>query len=228
MKVVLLPGLDGTGILFKPFIEALSGDIEAQVIPYPPNKKMSYPELVNFVLAKLPSECFILVAESFSGPIAYQVALKKPEHLLSVIFVATFLTPPKKKLLNLTQIIPTRLFLKVSIPNVIIKKYLFGSSVGQEIISLFEKSLKIVSSGVLSFRLGEISNLKGNIIPCNIKATYIQATDDKLVSISSLEAFKKVCKNLTIFRIEGTHFILQTNPSACAGIIENEIRKLNE
>ncbi len=222
MKVVLLPGLDGTGILFKPFIEALSSQVEVQVISYPPNKKMSYPELVNFVIAKLPNESFILVGESFSGPIAYQVGLTKPEHFLSVIFVATFLSPPKKNLLNLTKILPTSLLVKMPIPNVIAKKYLFGSGVSEEIIKLFKKSLKIVSSGVLSFRLGEISKLKGNMKPCDLKALYIQATDDKLVPNSSVEEFRKVCKNLTITRIEGSHFILQTNPAACAEIIENE------
>jgi hypothetical protein len=40
MKVVLLPGLDGTGILFKPFIEVLSSEIIVQVISYPTEKKI--------------------------------------------------------------------------------------------------------------------------------------------------------------------------------------------
>jgi hypothetical protein len=35
MKIVLLPGLDGTGILFKPFIEALPNGIDVLVISYP-------------------------------------------------------------------------------------------------------------------------------------------------------------------------------------------------
>jgi pimeloyl-ACP methyl ester carboxylesterase len=224
MKVVLLPGLDGTGILFRPFIELLSREIKVQVISYPADNKMSYTELVGFVLSKLPKEDFILVGESFSGPITYQVALHKPEHLRSVIFVATFLSAPKKKLLNLTKILPVKLFFNMPIPNVIVKKYLFGSGIADEIIKLFKKSLKIVPSGVLSFRLNEISRLKGNQQPCDIKATYVQATDDKLVPDSSVEEFRKVCKNLTILRVEGTHFILQTNPSACAEIVENEIR----
>ena len=42
MKVVLLPGLDGTGILFKPFIEALPKNIETLVVSYPRTKKQKY------------------------------------------------------------------------------------------------------------------------------------------------------------------------------------------
>jgi len=224
MKVVLLPGLDGTGLLFKPFIESLPSEIIVQVVSYPSDKKLGYPELVDYVLGKIPKDNFILIGESFSGPIAYQVALKKPENLLSVVFVATFLTPPKKSLSNLTNIIPTKHLLKIPIPSVVAKKYLFGSCVSDEILDLFKNSLNTVSSRVLSFRLGEISKLKESHEPCEIKAIYIQATNDKLVPNSSVEVFKKVCKNLTVFRIKGSHFILQTNPSACAEIIENEIR----
>ena len=224
MKVVLLPGLDGTGVLFKPFIDTLSSDIIVQIISYPTDQEFTYSELVDFVMSQLPKEDFILVGESFSGPIAYQVALNKPEHLHLVIFVATFLTVPRQRLLNLTKLLPTRLFLEIPIPNVFLKYYLFGSGASDEIIELFKKALKIVSSSILSFRLDEISNLKENQEPCDTKAIYIQATDDKLVPKTCVEAFKKVCKNFSIFRIEGTHFILQTNPLGCAEIIENEIR----
>ena len=225
MKVVLLPGLDGTGVLFNPFIDALSSNIIVQIISYPTDQEFTYSELVDFVMSQLPKEDFILVGESFSGPIAYQVALNKPEYLHLVIFVATFITVPRQRLLNLTKLLPTRLFLEIPIPNVFLKYYLFGSgAASNEIIELFKKALKIVSSSVLSFRLNEISNLKENQERCDTKAIYIQATDDKLVPKTCVEAFKKVCKNFSIFRIEGTHLILQTNPLGCAEIIENEIR----
>ncbi len=45
MNLVLLPGLDGTGELFRPFIEILPKDINALVISYPGNIKLSYEEL---------------------------------------------------------------------------------------------------------------------------------------------------------------------------------------
>jgi len=228
MKVVLLPGLDGTGLLFKPFIDSLPSEIKVQVISYPSEEKLGYSELVGYVLSKLPKEEFILVGESFSGPIAYQVALKKPDNLLSVVFVATFLASPNKSLLNLTNIIPTKYLLKMPIPNLVAKKYLFGVGNTSENVKLFKKSLKLVPSRVLSFRLREISKLKESHEPCDIKAIYIQATNDKLVPNSSVEAFKKVCKNLSVIRIKGTHFILQTNPAACAEILENEIRLITK
>jgi len=227
MKVILLPGMDGTGILFKPFIDALSSNVDAQVISYPADIKLSYQELVDFVMSQLPKEDFILVGESFSGPIAYQVALHKPENLQSVVFVATFLGAPRKNFLNFSRFIPANLLLKMPIPYFFSKYYLFGSGVGEEIIELFNKTIKVVSPGVLSFRLDEMSKLDENQEPCDTKAVYIQATDDKLVPDTCVEAYKKLCINLNVFRIEGTHFLLQTNPLACAEILENEIRLIS-
>ena len=79
-------------------------------------------------------------------------------------------------------------------------------------------------SSILSFRLGEIANLKNQHIHCNTRATYIQATEDKLVPEKCAEEFREVMENLNVFEVSGPHFILQANPSACAEIITNEIR----
>jgi pimeloyl-ACP methyl ester carboxylesterase len=224
MKVVLLPGLDGTGILFKPLTDALSKDIDVLVISYPTDRNLSYRELVEFVMGQLPQEEFLLVGESFSGPIAYQIALLKPKTIKSVIFVATFLDNPRRNFLNLSRLLPKKLILAMPIPDFIVKYFILGSAVDEQVIDLYKQTRKKRSSSVLSFRLKEISKLSVSKEPCELKAIYIQATNDMLVPKPCVEAFKIVFKKLNVFRVKGTHFILQTNPMACAEIIENEIR----
>jgi hypothetical protein len=81
VKLVLLTGMDGTGDLFEPLIKALPG-IEIQVIRYPLDRSLSYPELLSLVTSSLSgSEPFALLAESFSTPIAIQLAAKRPPNL---------------------------------------------------------------------------------------------------------------------------------------------------
>lgn len=222
MKIVLLPGLDGTGILFQPFVEALPDDVEVLVISYPSNLKLNYDELVNYVMGQLPADNFILVGESFSGPIAYQVALRIPKNVKSVIFVATFLDNPRPSLLNLSRLFPPGLI--PAIPNFIIKLFLLGSNINRQIISLFRQSIKQVSPDVLSFRLQEITKLPNKHHSSKIRALYIQATNDKLVPKNCVNAFKKSFNNISIFEVKGPHFILQANPKACADIVANEMR----
>jgi pimeloyl-[acyl-carrier protein] methyl ester esterase len=69
-RLLLLPGLDGTGALFDRFLTVLSKDIETRTIRYPDDSAMGYPELVGFVERQLSADKSYLLAESFSGPIA--------------------------------------------------------------------------------------------------------------------------------------------------------------
>ena len=75
MKLILLPGMDGTGILFQPFLDIFPEEIETQIITFPCNEKLSYQELISYVCDKLPKDNdFVILAESFSGPIAYEIS----------------------------------------------------------------------------------------------------------------------------------------------------------
>jgi hypothetical protein len=62
--------MDGTGSLFSEFIAALPRGLEPVVVTYPLDRSMNYAELEQFARARLPTERpFVLVGESFSGPI---------------------------------------------------------------------------------------------------------------------------------------------------------------
>lgn len=94
MRLVLLPGMDGTGELFAPLLGALPPD-RASVVAYPRDVVLSYDELVAFVVQRLPvEEPFVLVAESFSGPIAVRVAAQHPAGLRGVVLCANFVVGP--------------------------------------------------------------------------------------------------------------------------------------
>lgn len=222
MKVVLLPGLDGTGILFKPLTDVLPADIDIKIISYPTVYKVSYRGLVEYVMKQLPKDDFILVAESFSGPIAYEIATRKPEAIKSVIFSASFLENPRTRIHYLAKFLPMKLLFVLPIPDYVVKHFFLGSSADANLIDLFRQSVKKVSPSVLSYRLKEIGKLSFNQKVCDVNAIYIQATNDKLVPDSCVELFKKMCKNLNVFRVQGSHCILQTNPLACAEIITDE------
>lgn len=220
MKLVLLPGLDGTGELFTPLINQLDSSIETQIITYDLNTKQTYDELTQYVLSNLPKEEFVLLAESFSGPIAYQVASIRPKELKSLIIVASFLERPKPTLLKLLTLMPSKL-LTLPLPTFIIRFFFLGFIVKSEIILLFKMSIRKVSSGVIHFRLKEL--LKLRFEDCykkiHMPTIYIQATDDKLVSSTAFNDWEVVSKNIQLFQVQGEHFILQSNPVKCAEII---------
>lgn len=175
-------------------------------------------------MKQLPKEDFILVAESFSGPIAYEIALRKPQTIKSVIFTASFLENPRHHILFLSRFVPIKLLFALPIPDFVVKHFFLGSSADEHLINLFRQSVRKVTPSVLSYRLKAVRKLSVTQKTCDVNAIYIQATNDKLVPDSCVEIFKKACKNLNVFRVQGTHCILQTNPLACAEIITDELR----
>src|SRR5690349_18711401 len=94
MRLVLLPGLDGTGELFAPFTDALAG-VNVQVISYPPDRPMNYAGHEAHVRERLPkSEDYVLLAESFSGPVGISIDASAPSNLRGLILCCSFASNP--------------------------------------------------------------------------------------------------------------------------------------
>jgi hypothetical protein len=55
MKLVLLPGLDGIGLLFEPLLRVLPSSFSPIVISYPPEEPLAYAELVPYVKSRIPA-----------------------------------------------------------------------------------------------------------------------------------------------------------------------------
>ena len=221
MKLVLLPGLDGTGLLFTPLLAALPQHIDVTIINYPCSEKQNYSELVDYVLPQLPQEDYVLVGESFSGSVAYRIAIRESKYLKKIVFVASFLSNPRPLLLRIINFLPSKMIFLIPPPQIIVKHFLLGNSADYQAIKSFLDVLKVVSPDVLSFRLKEIGRLKISTKSPDIKAYYIQATRDYLVTKESLKEFDQLFSDMKLFRVEGPHFILQSNPEECAMIIAN-------
>lgn len=226
MKLILLPGMDGTGLLFEPFLNALPQKISTMVISYPGDQKLSYQELVLYVQNKLPTNTeFVLLAESFSGPIAYEIAKNANENLKAIIFAASFIQPPNKLLL-LAKIMPFSFLMPNHLPESVLK-YLMGHLGRKYHYELVNDALEKVNQEVLLFRLIEMSKLAKNTLSCINKSIYIQASDDNLVSVKNALKISRVSKEFKLHRIEGSHFILQVNPEKCSQIVQDEINLLS-
>jgi len=224
MKLILLPGMDGTGKLFQPFINELPTDIDCSVISYPKNENLGYSELEYYVLDKLPKdEEYILLAESFSGPIGYKIAKRNLENMKGIIFVATFLQNPNKLLVNLTKLMPLSLLLAFPVPEFIIKQFFLGKNPSKNNIILFRDALNSVSSNILSFRVNEISKLSVTMEKISTNSFYIQALNDKLVSSNNLNRFTEISDILITLKINGPHFILQAEPKECAEFVSKQV-----
>ncbi len=111
MKIVLLPGMDGTGLLFKDFIRA--SPLDCLVLSLPESGEQSHKALSEIMVNNLPTDAYALVAESFSGglvPYLIQSAKVKPQ---AIILVASFLHSPRPLLAKCVYYLPWKILLKI-------------------------------------------------------------------------------------------------------------------
>jgi pimeloyl-ACP methyl ester carboxylesterase len=216
VELVMLPGLDGTGLLFRPLVATLSG-VETKVVSYPNDKALSLDEHARWVIRQLRGDKAVLLAESFSGLVALRVLQEAAARIAAVIFVGGFAEPPRPLLLRLAPLVSRAGPLMRNTPAFLLRQFCLGRAATVAQLNLLRETLAAVPPQVLSSRLAltgaRQSWGKGKFgVPC----LYLQASDDRLVAASAAEWFRGRFERFELERIDGPHFLLQAKPRECA------------
>lgn len=209
MKILILPGLDGTGTLLSEVAELLKSKHEVTVIRYA-SDLYAYQDLKTKVQTALPADDYIIVAESFSGPLAVMIASENPTGLQGVVFVATFAKTPfkvPKFLTYLVDITPTksRLLSRLAQP------FLMGRWATPEFTTRFKQVMHAVPASTMAGRLREVLKVDvvQKLMAIDIPTIYLSARDDRLIPSRMASDFDRLPPN--VFEIAGPHFLLQAN-----------------
>ena len=219
--LVLLPGMDGTGELFEPFVTALGPRIRTVVIRYPRSVSLGYEELLAFVRNELPvDDEFVILGESFSGPIAVLLAAQAPANLRGLILCASFLRCPLpwpsllKPLSHLLRfdVIPAPV---LSIP-------LLGPFGTPEARHLLAKALSTVHASVLRSRIRSVItvDVREEATSVSVPCLLLQASKDWLVPKRAANVIHELIPKLHVIEVSGPHMLLQISPAACAAAIK--------
>jgi pimeloyl-ACP methyl ester carboxylesterase len=225
-RLVLLPGLDGTGLLFGPLLEALPPDIDATVVSYPAEVFLPRRDLADLVAEELSrGGDTVILAESYSGLICLELLQRRLSEIRGVIFVACFASPPRPLLIRLLRLLPLVPLLHCPPPSWLVEWFCLGPGADSARLRLLRHALSKVRPSVLAERLkdlGEAASWTGRI---DLPACYLQAAADRLVPDRSAEAFKAMAPDIEVYHVDGPHFLLQTNPVDCAKAIDDFFRR---
>ena len=98
LTLVLLPGMHGTGRLSTDFVEALPDSFLIEIVEYPEQEFLGYDKLLERVDNICSSKAaFALIAESFSTPLAIEIAATGAQNLRGLVLCAGFATNPAKR-----------------------------------------------------------------------------------------------------------------------------------
>ncbi|HUE74834.1 MAG TPA: alpha/beta hydrolase [Pirellulaceae bacterium] len=208
--LILLPGLDGTGKLFEPFLAAAPRGLAPIPVAYP-TQFASYDELEPIVRAKLTDHC-VLLAESFSGPLG--VRLAADARVRALILCNSFVSPPHPAWLRHLAIGP--LFC-VPPPGWLLRRFLLGKVATPELCQSVRDAVRQVPRAVLARRLRQVLSCgEQKVLSSHRKPVlYLRGSNDAVVSLLSWRAIKSVNPDAQLAEVAGPHLLLQTEPQAC-------------
>ena len=218
---MLLPGLDGTGKLFKPLIDAVGGRIDIDTVSYPLDEALGYDPLLNIVTSCISKEnTYFILGESFSGPLAVMAASKCPENVAGIILAATFVKSPMPMWIG-----RLKRFIKGPIldlrPRPFIVDRLLGKNCPDKIRSWVRSTMPRLKRDVLAARIEAVLdvNVREELKGCRVPVLYIAGARDWLVGKKALDAVWLCRPDVEIKVLDGVHMILQTNAHDSAQVI---------
>lgn len=222
-RLVLLPGMDGTGELFEPLLRALR--LPAQVIRYPSSAALNYRELETLVLAELPTdEPYVLLGESFSGPIAISIAARRPSHLRGLALCCTFAKNPRPafgSLRGLVSLLPGRP------PLPLLEYFLSGRFSTPALRDALARALAQVSTSALRARMKEVMgvNVIDSLRSVAVPVLYLRASEDRLVPAAASRLVLDNVARGRLAELVAPHFLLQTAPAEAANLLEEFLQE---
>lgn len=203
-RAIVLPGLDGTAKLLQDFRLAAPPGIDCAVLAYPTDELLGYRELESLVESQLPHEPFILIAESFSGPIAVRLAEKHPDRVKTLVLCASFVTSPRPRFL---RHFARRTLFRLRLPERVLSFFMLAPFATPALTSAFSQAIREVDPGVLALRLREVLSVDARASLENVKAPvlYLRGRFDRLVPPQKFAG---------VVELDAPHAILQTAPAA--------------
>lgn len=220
VALVLLPGLDGTGLLFKDFLASLNQEIKPIMVSYPPDAVLDYFELETYVRTFLPrGQSYFILGESFSGPIAISIAASSPPGLVGVILCCSFAKNP------IPLLAPLRFVLNkvpVPVPTISLLSYfLLGRFAVPPLRTALSRALDNVAHAVLRARARAVLTVdnSGLLSSIRVPMLYLRAKEDRVVPQASSELVVSLAPHTQVREFSSPHFLMQVLPAQVADTV---------
>lgn len=228
VTLVLLPGMDGTGDLFEPLLAELGASLATQVVRYPGWEPLDYDALTAIARRGLPSTGpYVILGESFSGPIAIRLAAERPAGLAGLILCASFVSSPigwLRGFESLLEVIPFGRLARWFAP-----WKLMGRFRTPKRTSLLLQTLARVPDRVLRTRVRAVTavDVSSQLAKVAVPIMYLQGTEDGLIRQRVVDAVLRSSPSMQMRLVVGPHCLLQCSAPEAAREIREFTLKLN-
>jgi pimeloyl-[acyl-carrier protein] methyl ester esterase len=217
--VVLLPGLHGSRALFSSFVALAPAWANCLPLALPTVGGQSFDELVDAILPELRSlEGFVLLGESFSGPIAARLSARLGQKVALLVLC--------NPVVEMSVRVPEGFLASIAasswMPAWGASMALSGGDMAVVRAALDE--VRALPKGILAQRLAAVYSATEEDLASHLAPPFltILGTSDSLVPPPRSRAFFSRVPESTVAEIEGPHLIVQTRPVEVWAAISEE------
>lgn len=228
-RLILLPGLDGTGDLFAPLLEHLPAEWATEIVQYPRDTPLDFEALVASAAAHAPrGEPWFILAESFSGPLGLRVASRSPAGLAGLILVATFVAPPMGGAARRALQVGSAVAARVPPLAGAVRRLMLDDEAPDSLVEAVQTAIRSVEPAVLASRLSMLTRIdaRADLDDCPVPVLILEAKRDRLVERPGIPPRHPETVTQRSHAIDGPHLLLQTRPRQCADAIAGFIDSL--
>lgn len=228
--VFLLPGLDGTGKLFAGFTAVLPPTLRVVIAQYPTDHFLTYSDLVTLVSQMLPtSGSVVLIAESFSTPLAAKLVANQSDQIAGLVMCAGFVTSPLRGSTALIRALVGPWLFRHLPPSSVLKYFLLGSDAPAPLEEAVEQTLRLVSPQVLSERVRAVldCDARKDLARVRVPMMYIRAERDRLVRGQCFREIRDLRPDASFVSVRAPHLVLQKEPQRSAELIMRFIHQIS-
>ena len=210
ITAVLLPGLDGTGELFAPFVDAAPVGVSTIVADYP-TSEASVDILERHAREKITDHC-IVIAESFSGPIGVRIAADL--RVQALVLCNSFISSPIFPALRYLVIPP---LFTIPLPSLVIRSVLLGHQSHPALVENVHSVLRRLPADVIARRVRQVlqTDERRTVRSLSKPILYLRGHNDRLVSERSWKELQTIRPDAQVVGIPGPHMLLQISPKEC-------------
>ena len=219
--LLLLPGLEGSGDLFAGFLEALGEACDARIVRYPSSCR-TYADAARVVRDALPdTRPLVILAESFSTPIAIEFAAQLQDSLDGLVLCNGFAASPVSAMQSTVALAWMPWVLYLPLTELSARTFLIGPEAPDELLAAVQKAVVPVTAGVLAGRLKAVlqCDAREALRRVTTPMLYLQATHDRLIGEAGLREILRIRPQLRVERVIGPHLLLQREPIRSAEIV---------
>lgn len=227
--LVLLPGLDGTGSLFAPLLSVLPEDLIPVVITYPPDKVLYYEQLFPYIREVMPwDEPFILLAESFSGPMAIKFAAEQPENIHALVLASCFFSKIDAPSASWTSFFTKEKWFERATPDSALKQLVTGGICEPNLLRAIKEAIRTVKPEVLAHRVRLMFETDFSAALKELRAPLLclAGKQDKLAAPQAIKDLLEAKEKSACVTVDSSHLLLQTHPKEALEAIQDFVQKL--